>query len=75
MYPRASAALAAQPHPVQFNLCIWGAANVWQWGSRVVGGVSCSGIPWTDTSMEGSLMAHVWRFERKLVVHHLDYQY
>lgn len=31
-----SAALAVQPRPVQFNLCIWGAANVWEWGSRVV---------------------------------------
>lgn len=34
-YRQMTAALAAQPRPVQFSLCIWGAANVWQWGSRV----------------------------------------
>ncbi|GJE96637.1 glycoside hydrolase family 27 protein [Phanerochaete sordida] len=34
-YRQMTAALAAQSRPVQFSLCIWGAANVWQWGSRV----------------------------------------
>ncbi|KAI0785672.1 glycoside hydrolase superfamily [Abortiporus biennis] len=34
-YRQMTAALAAQSRPVQFNLCIWGAANVWDWGARV----------------------------------------
>ncbi|EKM54559.1 glycoside hydrolase family 27 protein [Phanerochaete carnosa HHB-10118-sp] len=34
-YRQMTAALAAQSRPVQFSLCIWGDANVWQWGSRV----------------------------------------
>lgn len=31
-----SAALVAQSRPIQYNLCIWGNANVWDWGGRVV---------------------------------------
>lgn len=31
-----TAALDAQPFPVQFSLCIWGDAFVWEWGARVV---------------------------------------
>ncbi|KAK7676862.1 hypothetical protein QCA50_020198 [Cerrena zonata] len=34
-YRRMTVALDAQPRPVQFNLCIWGTANVWDWGARV----------------------------------------
>ncbi|OCH95116.1 glycoside hydrolase [Obba rivulosa] len=34
-YRQMGAALAAQSNPIQFNLCIWGDANVWQWGARV----------------------------------------
>lgn len=34
-YRQMTAALAAQSRPVQFNLCIWGTANVWDWGARV----------------------------------------
>jgi hypothetical protein len=30
-----SAALVAQPNPIQFSICIWGNANVPQWGARV----------------------------------------
>ncbi|KAG5639124.1 hypothetical protein H0H81_006713 [Sphagnurus paluster] len=30
------AALAAQPRAIQYSLCIWGQANVWDWGARVV---------------------------------------
>ncbi|KAG6920247.1 hypothetical protein DXG01_005016 [Tephrocybe rancida] len=30
-----SAALAAQPRPIQFEICDWGAANVWDWGAKV----------------------------------------
>lgn len=33
---RSSAALAAQSRPIQYNICIWGNANVWDWGGRVV---------------------------------------
>ncbi|KAG6850968.1 hypothetical protein H0H93_005837 [Arthromyces matolae] len=29
------AALAAQPRPIQFEICDWGAENVWEWGARV----------------------------------------
>ena len=31
-----SGALADQTRPVQFELCIWGQAEVWTWGARVV---------------------------------------
>jgi alpha-galactosidase len=30
-----SAALAAQPNPIQLSICIWGNANVPTWGARV----------------------------------------
>jgi len=29
------AALVAQSRPIQYELCIWGQANVWDWGARV----------------------------------------
>jgi hypothetical protein len=31
-----SGALALQARPIQFDLCIWGQAEVWTWGARVV---------------------------------------
>jgi alpha-galactosidase len=34
-YRRMTAALAAQPRPIQLDICIWGQANVWTWGARV----------------------------------------
>ncbi|KAJ7746016.1 glycoside hydrolase [Mycena metata] len=34
-YRQMTAALAAQSRPFQFNLCLWGNYNVWNWGSRV----------------------------------------
>ncbi|KAJ6586878.1 glycoside hydrolase [Mycena vulgaris] len=34
-YRQMTAALAAQARPVQFNLCLWGNYNVWNWGARV----------------------------------------
>ncbi|KAJ7346567.1 glycoside hydrolase [Mycena albidolilacea] len=34
-YRQMTAALAAQARPVQFNLCLWGNYNVWDWGTRV----------------------------------------
>ncbi|KAI0766513.1 glycoside hydrolase [Irpex lacteus] len=34
-YRQMGAALAAQSHPIQYNLCIWGAAQVFDWGARV----------------------------------------
>ncbi|KAG5639125.1 hypothetical protein H0H81_006714 [Sphagnurus paluster] len=34
-FRRMGAALAAQPRPIQYELCIWGQANVWDWGARV----------------------------------------
>ncbi|KDQ57454.1 glycoside hydrolase family 27 protein [Jaapia argillacea MUCL 33604] len=34
-YRQMTAALVAQSQPIQYNLCIWGNANVWQWGARV----------------------------------------
>ncbi|KAF9499329.1 glycoside hydrolase [Pleurotus eryngii] len=34
-YRQMTAALVTQTHPIQFSLCIWGTANVWDWGSRV----------------------------------------
>ncbi|KAJ7703242.1 glycoside hydrolase superfamily [Mycena rosella] len=34
-YRQMTAALAAQARPVQFNLCLWGNYDVWDWGARV----------------------------------------
>ncbi|KAF5322226.1 hypothetical protein D9619_001332 [Psilocybe cf. subviscida] len=34
-YRQMTAALAGVSRPIQFNLCIWGQANVWDWGARV----------------------------------------
>ncbi|KAL0956317.1 hypothetical protein HGRIS_002470 [Hohenbuehelia grisea] len=34
-YRQMTAALAAQSHPIQFAICNWGNANVWEWGGRV----------------------------------------
>ncbi|KAI0318865.1 glycoside hydrolase superfamily, partial [Amylostereum chailletii] len=34
-YRQMGAALANGPVPVQFELCIWGTAHVWEWGARV----------------------------------------
>ncbi|KDR75050.1 hypothetical protein GALMADRAFT_140601 [Galerina marginata CBS 339.88] len=33
-YRQMTAALAGISRPVQFELCIWGQANVWDWGAR-----------------------------------------
>ncbi|KAJ7901783.1 glycoside hydrolase [Mycena olivaceomarginata] len=40
-YRQMTAALAAQARPVQFNLCLWGNYNVWDWGTRVVNIGTC----------------------------------
>ncbi|KDR71599.1 hypothetical protein GALMADRAFT_143854 [Galerina marginata CBS 339.88] len=34
-YRQMGAALAGVSRPIQFELCIWGQANVWNWGARV----------------------------------------
>ncbi|KAG8828620.1 hypothetical protein FRB91_006523 [Serendipita sp. 411] len=34
-YRQMGTALAAQSRPIQFSLCIWGAAQVWTWGATV----------------------------------------
>ncbi|KAF5389464.1 hypothetical protein D9757_004251 [Collybiopsis confluens] len=34
-YRQMGAALATQSTPLQYDLCIWGNANVWDWGARV----------------------------------------
>jgi alpha-galactosidase len=34
-YRQMTAALDGTSRPIQFELCIWGQANVWEWGSRV----------------------------------------
>ncbi|TDL18476.1 glycoside hydrolase [Rickenella mellea] len=34
-YRQMTAALDQQSRPIQFNLCIWGQANVWEWGAKV----------------------------------------
>lgn len=34
-YRQMGDALKAQSNPIQFSLCIWGAANVWTWGATV----------------------------------------
>ncbi|THU95340.1 glycoside hydrolase [Dendrothele bispora CBS 962.96] len=34
-YRQMGAALAKQSRPIQYDLCLWGLANVWTWGARV----------------------------------------
>ncbi|KAF9464940.1 glycoside hydrolase [Collybia nuda] len=34
-YRQMTAALVAQPQPIQYSICIWGNAHVWDWGGRV----------------------------------------
>jgi len=34
-YRQMGAALAEQSRPFQYDLCIWGTAEVWEWGARV----------------------------------------
>ncbi|KAJ8486911.1 hypothetical protein ONZ45_g14505 [Pleurotus djamor] len=34
-YRRMTDALSKQSRPIQYDLCIWGDANVWDWGARV----------------------------------------
>ncbi|KAF9003997.1 glycoside hydrolase superfamily [Cyathus striatus] len=34
-YRQMTDALATQSNPIQYGLCIWGNANVWEWGARV----------------------------------------
>ncbi|GLB37677.1 putative melibiase [Lyophyllum shimeji] len=34
-YRQMGDALAAQSRPIQYEICIWGQANVWTWGARV----------------------------------------
>ncbi|CAG7851681.1 Probable alpha-galactosidase B; AltName: Full=Melibiase B; Flags: Precursor [Serendipita indica DSM 11827] len=34
-YRQMGTALAAQSRPIQYSLCIWGAAQVWTWGASV----------------------------------------
>ncbi|KAJ7660341.1 glycoside hydrolase, partial [Mycena polygramma] len=53
-YRQMTAALAAQARPVQFNLCLWGNYDVWDWGSRV-------GHSWRLTGGKHTLLA-TWSF-------------
>ena len=64
-----SAAIAKNDPPMQYSLCIWGEAEVWTWGARVVRGVlarysyvilNCADL--------GSFLAHVRRFEVRGIV-------
>ncbi|KAG6876651.1 hypothetical protein C0993_001515 [Termitomyces sp. T159_Od127] len=34
-YRQMGAALAEQSRPIQFEICDWGTANVWEWGAKV----------------------------------------
>ncbi|KAF8844297.1 glycoside hydrolase [Paxillus ammoniavirescens] len=34
-YRQMTAALDAQKTPIEYSLCVWGRANVWEWGSKV----------------------------------------
>ncbi|KIP11591.1 glycoside hydrolase family 27 protein [Phlebiopsis gigantea 11061_1 CR5-6] len=55
-YRQMTAALAAQPNPIQFNLCIWGAANVWEWGARVAG---LKGHSWRMSGDAGATWSYI----------------
>ena len=60
MYKLYRDALAKQAHPIQYSLCIWGRANVWLWGPRVVGiDLFLVRTAINDTQALGSLVAYV----------------
>ena len=56
----------ATGRPFQFNLCIWGNANVWDWGARVVSAQSsarCRISLFSFNTPDGRVCAqgHSWR--------------
>ncbi len=54
-------ALDATGRPFHFNLCIWGNANVWDWGARVVRPISLvvRGVYASHTKHQSQ--GHSWR--------------
>jgi hypothetical protein len=67
--PHVSAAIAKNDPPMQFNLCIWGDAEVWTWGARVVCGISARHLcVMLKHAYIGSLLAYVRRFEVRDIV-------
>ncbi|KZP27698.1 glycoside hydrolase family 27 protein [Athelia psychrophila] len=61
-YRQMAGALAAQSRPIQFDLCIWGNANVWTWGARV-------GHSWR---MAGDTSA-TWSYITSIIVSNVQY--
>ena len=57
------AALAAVSRPFQFNLCIWGAANVWEWGAKVVRVDLPADYRFALNTLSGTFVENVGRFE------------
>lgn len=58
-------ALVIQPRPIEFSLCIWGEANVWEWGSRV-------GHSWRilgDSQPTWDYIIHVMRVNVEILDH------
>ncbi|KAF8894105.1 glycoside hydrolase [Infundibulicybe gibba] len=61
-YRQMTAALAAQSRPIQFSLCIWGNANVWDWGSRV-------GHSWRMSGDAGATWSYITSIIKTNVAH------
>ena len=73
---RSSAAMNETGRPFHFSLCIWGNANVWDWGARVVRfPLNATSLPRTSNDPStahaiGPLVAYVGRLERVVELHH-----
>ncbi|KAI0746038.1 glycoside hydrolase [Earliella scabrosa] len=63
-YRRMTAAMNTTGRPFQFNLCIWGNANVWDWGARV-------GHSWRMSGDAGATWSYIMSI-MKTNVQHLD---
>ena len=67
--PHVSAAIAKNDPPMQFSICIWGVAEVWTWGARVVCGISARHLyVMLKYAYIGSLLAYVRRFKVRDIV-------
>ncbi|PPQ76390.1 hypothetical protein CVT26_015379 [Gymnopilus dilepis] len=56
-YRQMTAALDGVSRPIQFSLCIWGDANVWEWGAKVGHSWRISGDATPDWSFITSVIA------------------
>ncbi|TFY81345.1 hypothetical protein EWM64_g2667, partial [Hericium alpestre] len=63
-YREMGGAIVTSSRPVQFDLCIWGDANVWEWGARV-------GHSWRMSSDSSATWSYITEI-MSINVQHLD---